>query len=258
MPDAGISLNARIVIDNSVLSLLCDYWCAHRLARFPADRRMTEVENWFEEQVVILRHYTPDGKIHCTDSIASEFNPSAGRLGQQRIAHPEIQAFAQQVRSKFVQTGIEPQDIQFLRELPSAPAKLVGPQGLSDNDFSLVALSAMLSTNGEAVYLLTNDQDLLKFTSWVRTNMTARAKWQNILQVNGLHGLTYIEALHRVCKITTQDMQELLVFAMNEHYNRVDLRGTDKGSSIMQQLTVLYANFTKSVQIKLARNGGVS
>jgi hypothetical protein len=156
------------------------------------------------------------------------------------------------------QTSIDVQDIQFLRDLPNAPRKLVGPQGLSDDDFSLVALSAMLAGNGVAVYLLTNDQDVLSFTTWVRANTTARAKWQNIGQVQGLHGLTYLESVHRDCKIATSDMQAILNFAIVEHYRRSDLAGTIKGTSIMQQLTVINNNLLQSAQIKLSHNGGAT
>lgn len=253
----GIPLNAYIVIDNSVLSLLCEYWCNCHLARLSMHQRIVVAKKWFEEQIAILRQYTPDGKIHCTDCVASEFKPEAGRLGQTGIAHSEIQALAKHVCSMLLQTSIDAQDIQFLRDLPNAPRKLVGPQGLSDNDFSLIALGAMLAENRASVYLLTNDQDVLSFTTWVRANTPARDRWENIGQIQGLHGLTYLESIHRDCKITTQEMKTLLNFAMLEHYCRSDLKGTPKGTSIMRQLTVINDNLLQSVQIKLAQNGGV-
>ncbi|MFC2046371.1 hypothetical protein ACFLTC_02480 [Chloroflexota bacterium] len=131
-----------------------------------------------------------------------------------------------------------------MRRVPAAPRKLVGPSGLSDNDLSLVVLGLHLIDYGDPVYVLTNEQDLLSFIAWLRTRPEVRRRWGNLVAMQGLQSLHYLELIHRDCKIHTEQMQDMLSFFMFDHYNRTELAGTNKGNSIFMQL------------LQMAQNGG--
>lgn len=253
MPNSSPSLEAILVVDNSLLVMLCEYYCERWAAKLGAAKLVPELATWISGLLGILKKFTPDDHLHCTDCVASEFRPQAGRLSAVRgIQHSNCEALANHVLSHLCCASTEPRAVAALRNLPNAPKRLVGPGGLSDNDLSLVALALRLAVNGGLVYLLSNDQDLLDFSSWVRTNREASSMGNPVL-VQGLLGLTYIELVHRDCSIQTDEMTNLLKFAMIEHYGRKELAGTHKGSSIMRQLTELTEAMLASVQQKQAR-----
>jgi hypothetical protein len=50
-------------------------------------------------------------------------------------------------------------------------------------------------------------------------------------------------------------MRDLLHYALAQHYGRLELRGTQKGESIMYQLLQINENLMQSIEIKLAAKG---
>ena len=142
--------------------------------------------------------------------------------------------------------------VLFLRQLPKANKRLVSRNGLSDNDLSLIVLGLELIEQQHVVYVLSNDQDLLSFTTWVSKQTSARERWGNLEDLQALHGLTYLELVHRNCSISTSDMKDLIQYAMLAHYGRKELSGSQKGESIMRQLTEVYDSLSKSIEIKLS------
>jgi len=147
---------------------------------------------------------------------------------------------------------VEEKNAIMLRNLPQAPRKLVGPDGLSAEDFSLVLLALDLTENGSPVYVLTNDQDLLSFISWMRARREVRNLWGGSLLLQGLLSLTYLEFLHRDCSVQTDQMKDLIKFALIEHYTREDLISTRKGKHITQKLLEINDSLIASIEIKLA------
>ncbi|MBC8446637.1 MAG: hypothetical protein H8D78_02710 [Chloroflexi bacterium] len=129
---------------------------------------------------------------------------------------------------------------------------------MSDNDLSLVVLGLHLIGHGDPVYILTNDQDLLYFITWLRSRTEARQQWGNLVAMQGLQSLTYLELIHRDCKIQTKQMEDLINFYMVEHFNRRELAGTNKGNSILMQLIDTRDSLTESVRIKLAGQGALA
>jgi hypothetical protein len=258
MADSSFPLRAFLVLDNCVLVMLTDYFCARRALRLPIRGRVPSLQLWIAERLDGLRPFTPDGLLHCTDCVASEFNPRAGQISQWRgVGHRDYKSLENHVCSQLHQAGMSTQDVEFLRNLPTAPRKLVGPDGLSDGDFSLVALGAQLAAQGERVYVLTKDQDLLAFISWVRTKREARERWQNVHLLQGLHCLTYLELAHRACDIPTELMKDLIDFALADHFDRKDLAGTQKGKSIVQTLLQVNGSIMESIAIKQSAQGAV-
>lgn len=251
MPNLGLSLEAYLVVDNSFLVMLGEYCCHRWAAKMGPVRLIPTMCRWLTDQFNVLRQFTPDGLVHCTDCVGQEFNPGAGRLGQVRgIQGRDCRSLANHVCSLVHQTRVEARDIAFLHTMPGAPTKLVDRKRLSDNDLSLAVLGSHLTEFGTRVYVLTGDQDLLCFISWVRTRPEARSRWSNIGSLQGLQYLTYLELVHRNCQIITEQMQDLLNFSLVAHYARRELVGTTKGEFILQQLIEITNSLTESVRIK--------
>lgn len=248
---SSIPLDAYLVIDNSLLVFLNEYYCGQVLGLPPA-KRVPAIAQYLIDRLSLMREFAPDGLLHCTDCVAAEFRPNAGSLSQWAGIDPgQVSALVGRVCSSLQRATVGADDLLFLRHLPGAPARLVGAGGLSDSDFSLVALGGQLADSGKKVFLLSSDMDLLDFTSWVRTTMPARDRWQNIRAVQSLHSLTFLDQVHRTCRITTEEMMELIRFALLNHYSRAALAGTRKGEAIMQVLTDTAAGIGRSVLIKL-------
>ncbi len=259
MPTSRIPLQAHLVVDNCVLVMLNEYFCERQAMRLGPARLIPSLTQWMTDQLDILKQFTPDGLVHCTDCVAGEFHPGAGRLSRVRgIGRPECRALANSVCSNLRQTGVGMHEVAFLRGLPAAPRKLVGAGGLSDNDLSLVILGLQLTAHNCPVYVLTNDQDLLSFITWLRSKPEVRNQWGNARLLQGLQSLTYLELIHRDCGIQTEQMEGLINFYMIEHYNRKDLAGTVKGNSIFLQLINVHNSLTESVRIKLATGGALA
>jgi len=234
--------------------MLCDYFCERLSVRFSGARLVEEIKVKITDQLNILKQFAQEGYIHCTDSVAAEFKPHAGRLfSKSGITHSLCRTLERHVCGLLNCATISPKDINTLRSLPTAPRKLVGPDGLSDCDFSLVVLALQLAVNGNPVYILTNDEDLLSFVTWVRPRPEARTLWGNPFLIEGLQSLHYLELIHRDCRITTDDMADLLKFATIEHYARTELAGTRKGTWIMQQLLEIQDAMLQSMNEKRAR-----
>ena len=258
MPTSRIPLQAHLVVDNCVLVMFNEYFCERQATRLGAARLIPALTQWMADQLGILKQFTPDGLVHCTDCVADEFHPGAGRLSRVRgIGRPECRTLTNRVCSNLHQTSVDTHESAFLRGLPAAPRKLVGPSGLSDNDLSLVVLGLHLTAHNSPVYVLTNDQDLLSFITWLRPKPEVRQRWGNARLLQGLQSLTYLELVHRDCKIQTDQMEDLINFFMIDHYNRKELAGTTKGNSILLQLIEARNSLTESVRIKLATGGAL-
>jgi hypothetical protein len=247
----GFPLQAYLVVDNSVLVMLNDFCCDQWGAKVPPGQLPARIGDWMCKRLDVLRQFALDGSIHCTDGVANEFIPGAGRMGELRgIRRGDCTWLANQIRAMLEQSSVAADDIAFLRNLPGAPRDLVRQDRLSDHDLSLIVLGARLSRAGGPVYVLSNDKDLLHFISWLRPTREARACWPCINLLQGLMGLSYLESVHRNCKIRSEEMESLIGFSFREHYERTNLAGTSKGRSILMDLLAVNGSFMKSVAIK--------
>jgi hypothetical protein len=252
MPQTGISPRAYLVIDNSVLSMLSAYYCAKRAIHLPAGQRIASLKQWLGEQISVLGQFTPDGFVHCTDCVIDEYKPAGILAGLPQQTHYDEYFALRKYITSCVKPSVSSMDhVNTLQNLPDLPKKRCP----GNNDLSLAVLGLQLTTNGEPVYVISNDQDLLYFISWVRTKPEARKMWGNPLLLQGLLGLTYLDLIHRDCKIQTEIMKDILQFALADHYERASLAGTAKGNSIMRQLLEVHSSFTDSVKIKVLVEG---
>jgi hypothetical protein len=256
MPVIGISLEAYLIIDNNVLSLLSQYFCDRAASKYPTAQRLDVFKTWIEEQLAIIRQFTPDARLHSTVCVANEFAPAGAFFAQ--LKPLELNGAKGHVRSLLHQAATAPAQVTIIRGLPGIPKKLVGAGGVSDNDLSLAIRALDLVVAGQPVYILTNDQGLLDLITWLRTTPSIRSQCPQANLMQGLHSLTYFENVHRNCKIQTSHMRDLLHYALTLHYGRQDLAGTQKGESILYQLLQINENLMQSIEIKLAAKGATS
>ena len=256
MPVPGIDPEAHLVVDNSLLVMLMDYFLERRGRSIPPVQLTAKAQQWMSDQLTLLAKHTPDGKIHCPEGVAQEFKPRAGRMvNLPGIRVQDCDAVGRHVRGLLCCSCTAPDTVQFLRQLPAAPRRLVGPGGLSDNDLSLVAKGLELTAAKQAVYILAGDQDLLTFTSWARIQPLVVARWPAAKKLSGLGGMLYLEAVHRHCDIATEEMTALVNFAFAEHYQRTDIRGSKKGNAILQMLIEVNTSLVESARIKQSFKG---
>jgi hypothetical protein len=230
--------------------MLSEYFCDRLARRLSSAQRIPTLKQWLTEQINLLNQFTPDGCIHCTDCVVDEYKPGPilDRLPN-KVKYNETVGLRQHVGALLDKGASSIEEVRALTNLPHIPKRRPG-----DNDLTLVVLGLQLSVYGEPVYVITNDQDLLSFITWIRTKKEAGPN-PGLLQ--GFMGVTYLDLIHRDCRIQTERMRDILKFAMTSHYNRKELAGSRKGESIMQQLLQANDSLIKSVEIKTAARGGV-
>lgn len=256
MPGSSEILRAYLVIDNCFLVMLTDCFCDRYAARCPVNRIVTEAEQWSDHILNTIKRFGLDGILHCSTVVANEYNPHAGRIANIRgIQRNDLNHLQGHMRTHLLQGEVDLPLAQTLRTMPTAPRQLVGAGGLSDNDLSLVRLGLDITRNGSPVYILSNDQGLLDFISWVKTQNRHFQPPTNPSLLEGWRCMTYLSMVHRSCNITTELMQELIDFSLSDHYSRSELAGTTKGKSIYSQLLQVNRSFSQSIAIKLQPEG---
>lgn len=252
MPGPVEGLRAYLIVDNCFLVMLTDCFCTRFAARYNQSRLVTEAEQWIDHILEILQRFALDGNLHCPNGVANEYIPHTGQMANLRgIQRNDLNHLQAHVRANLYQVPVDIPDAQSLRTLPTAPRQLIGAGGLSDNDLSLVKLGLEMTRNNSPVYILSNDQGLLDFLSWIKAQNKHFQPPTNPRLLEGWRCMTYLSMVHRSCNITTELMQELIDFSLSDHYSRSELAGTAKGKSIYSQLLQVNRSFSQSIAIKL-------
>lgn len=252
MPGSSDHLRAYIIIDNCFPVMLTECFCERFASRCPSNRVAAEAEQWIASIFGIVKKFSLDGQLHSSAGVIEEFNPFAGQLANRPgIQRSDLLHLQVHTRSQLHPMPVQPNQVRTLRTLPAAPKQLVGPSGLSDNDLSLVNIGLELTVSGSPVYILSNDQSLLDFSSWIRTQKQHIQPPIVPSLLQSWRCLTYLEQIHRSCNITTELMQDLIEWSLSDHYMRTELAGTQKGKSIYSQLLQVNRSFSQSVVIKL-------
>ena len=260
MPIPTLTNKAYLVIDNCVLSMLTDCYCDSR-SDLSGAHLLRETQQWLLEQLNILISFTNDNLLHTTQSVSLEYLPQNGILGTRRVDTQGIRGLVNQVRGRFELLEAGSDTVRYLRELPNAPKRLINPTtGLSEADLSLVHLGLHLTRHGSKVVILSNDQDLLQFASWVRTQISLRKNPINPLQMDGLSCLVYLDLIHRSCEITSDQMSQFIAYMIKETGRRMAENNAmalhpQKGARILEQIAQIQQAFSKSVQIKAQHQG---
>lgn len=245
--------NHFIVIDNAVLVLLTEYYC-DRNKGLQAQATIEGLKEWISERLAALKTYAVDGQLHTSDLVAAEYLPGAGRLGSlSGISNTLISQLRNRVLGDLNCAQIDPADVAWIRALNHAPASLgAGLNRLSNQDLSLVNLGLEHTENDTPAFVLSLDADLLALVAWISTNKDVKARHSRCHKMQGLHCLAYIEGLHRDCTVESTDMADLIGFAVGEHMNRVELAGTQKGTTISNHLMGIHRQMAKSIKVKTA------
>jgi len=213
------------------------------------------------DQLNILKLFSVDSLLHTTHAVSNEYQPQNGNLGRQRVARKHISDLANQVKNQFHNSDMNSTATQYLRELPQAPRRLIHrTNGLSDEDMSLIHLGLSLSQHGHKVILLSNDQDLLQFCTWVRVQTGLRQPPINPLNLDGMSCLAYLDLIHRSCEISTEQMSQFISFMITNTGRRmaetnVMALNPQKGARILDQIANIHTSFTQSARIKAQQQG---
>lgn len=263
MPVTTIERPSCLIIDNSVLSMLTDWYCALDIGVSSA-QLINQAHQWLSEQLGILRATAVENVVHTTDLVSAEYKPEKGYLGSRGLPANQIATMANSIRSQIKVLAIDVNTVQALRLLPGANRRLVNPrEGLSDCDLSLVTLGLNLTQHNQPVVILSNDQDLLDFVSWVRTQKSLRVNPTNPLLLEGETGLGYMELIHRNCQIPSIQMGQMINFIINNTVSRMQQTadGTQlnpqKAMKIVRNATTINSLFAQAVEIK-AQNRSIT
>lgn len=263
MPITAIERPSHVIVDNSVLSMLTDCYCTNNVG-VPAPQLLTQVQQWLSDQLANLRATAIENELHTTDLVSAEYKPERGYLGTRGLPAHQITPMTNHIRGQLRVSTMENKSIQALRSLPGANKRLINPkEGLSDCDLSLIQLGIHLTQQNQPVVILSNDQDLLDFVSWVRTQKSLRVGSINPLLLEGETGLGYMELIHRSCKIPSAQMGQMINFTINTTVSRMQqlADGTQlnpqKAMKIIQRATTINSLFTQAIEIK-AQNRSVA
>ncbi|WKZ40022.1 MAG: hypothetical protein QY328_17325 [Anaerolineales bacterium] len=225
---------------------------------------LSQTQAWLEEKLSKLRTTAIESHLHTTDLVSAEYKPENGYLGTRGLPRTVIQAMAQSVKSQFKITTIDITTVSGFRTLPGANRRLVRPNdGLSNNDLSLVQLGLEMTKLGASVVILSNDQDLIDFTSWIKTQASLRTNGQDPRLLEIETGLGYLELIHRSCLIPSDQMNQMINFVIKNTFSRMQQLpdGTQlnhqKAMKIIQQATQVNSLFGKAVEIKAQNRSAV-
>lgn len=260
MPVKEITEKTHLVMDNSVLSMLTE-WYSREHRGLPHANLLDQTHKWLHEQIDLFQSYTVDGVLHTSTVVSAEYKPwvDGCELRQRGNEIPKIQAMAKSVCGKFKTHEVDTSHTTVLRTLPAVNPRLV--QKLSDQDLSLVHLGLDLSSSGKKVYILTNDQDLLSYVSWARTQRSLKKEAVSPDKLEGLAGITFMDLIHRGCKISSDQMMKMVGYVItdtNERMLRNDIMalGKEKGTRIITNATkMMSTTLLESIKLKLEKKG---
>lgn len=260
MPVKEIAEKTHLVVDNSVLSMMTEWYCRENRG-VAGSVLLNQTHQWLHEQIELFQSYTVDGVLHTSMAVSAEYKPwhESSTLRQRGIEIPKIQAMAKNICRKFKTHEVVSSHTNHLRGLPAVNSKLVGK--LTDQDLSLVHVGLSLSSSGKQVYILTNDQDLLSYISWARTQKSLKNESTSPNLLEGLSGITFMDLVHRGCKISSEQMMKMLGYVItdtNERMQRNDpmALSKEKGTKILTDATTMMsAGLVESIKLKLEKKG---
>lgn len=256
MPITTIERPSHLIVDNSVLSMLTDCYCTSNVG-IPAAQLLNQAHQWLSDQLANLRATAIKNVLHTSDLVSAEYKPEKGYLGSRGLPANQIAAMANGVRGQIRVLTVDNNAVQTLRSLPGVNKRFANPkEGLSDCDLSLVQLGLHLTQQNQPVVILSNDQDLLDFVSWIRTQKSLRIDPVNPLLLESETGLGYMELIHRGCQISSTQMNQMINFTINTTVSRMQqvADGTQlnpqKAMKIIQKATTINGLFAQAVEIK--------
>ncbi len=252
MPNSSYPLDAYLIIDNNAIANLCEFFCdSYKHQIFP-----DMVKNVCEELTTIfngLRRFALDGKLFTTKNVQAEFKPEKGEIqdyqGFDRGCCNQLKTL---IQNEVIALDINNNIIPKLRGMSHAPAKFgEGLSRISDPDLSLVVLAmGIAKENNQRVYILTDEEDLKIFISWMKNRPEARALCPCCAKVDGLHSMMYMDIAHRQCAFSTLQISTMMTYLAMRQMRRTMLHGSTKGEMISNTFQIIYEAFQESGRIK--------
>ena len=123
MTTNGLPLEASLIIDNCVLSFLCNY-CHARATGSARNQIISHMINGLCDQLRILRSFTPDGMIHNSIAVSDELDGYAGDLAVKLDqSHVDCRRLVAEIKNEINSVAISDKDIAIIRGLPAFPKK---------------------------------------------------------------------------------------------------------------------------------------
>jgi hypothetical protein len=260
MPVKEITEKTHLVVDNCVLSMMTEWFCNEKRG-LPCAALLEQTHNWLQEQINLFQRFAVDGILHTSTAVSAEYKPWHDSCGLRKrgVEIPKIQTMAKSVCARFSTHEVQPHHIDALKTLPAVSPNLV--KKLTNQDLSLVHVGLCLSSSGNQVYILTNDQDLLQYISWAHAQKCLRNENMNSQLVEGLSGITFLDLVHRGCYISSEQLLKMIGYVIsdtNERMFRADpmALGKEKGNKIITDTTkMLGTALLESMTLKLEKQG---
>jgi hypothetical protein len=260
MPVKEITEKTYLIMDNCVLSMMTEWYCQEKRG-LSCTALLEQTHAWLHGQIELFQSFTVDGLLHTSTSVSAEYIPwhESCELRKRGVETPKIQAMAGSVRSRFNLHEVDALKTKTLRTLPGVNLNLV--KKLTHQDLSLVHVGLSLSCSGHQVYILSNDQDLLQYISWARTQKSLKTDTLTPQLIEGLSGITFMDLVHRGCFISSEQMMKMVAYTINDTNERMQRNdpmalNKDKGTKILVSATqMLSTTLLKSIELKLAKKG---
>jgi len=252
MPNSGYPLDAYLVMDNNAIVNLCEFYCdVHKNKPFPAMISATcdDMTTLFNT----LRRLASGNKIYTSSGVMDEFKPEQGVIANYYgFSRTQCDCLKNHIHQEIEALEIDFSKIPVLRSMRQAPSKFgSGLSRISDQDLSLVILALKLvSQFRQRVYILTDEEDLRSFVSWMKTKPEVKALCLSPEQIQALHSFIYIDSAHRSCAFSTEQVYQFLSFLSIKQLERQNLMGTTKGELITQTYKELFDAIKASSEIK--------
>lgn len=270
MDDFGFPIEAYIIIDNCAISSLCTYYCEtnKKLSIHDMEKKVCE------DLTVIfnaIRRNAISHKIITSQLVQAEFKPEKGNLPVP-IVHLShfCNILKSHIHNEIEVLEVTKKPIDRVRTITGFSPKFgVNLSRFSDSDLSLVILAlGIIRKFNNLAYILTQDQDLLKFISCFNSVPNIGNIYTNSHKLHGLHCLGYLNRVHQECILPTELIKDLYSeFALRE-MNRVlnpkpgspdiYLPGSSKGGMILDSFNRLRDAINESRKIKLLKQQGLT
>lgn len=259
MPDSSFPLDAYLVIDNNAIVGLSEFFCdAHKILTFPdmIQASCQDVTNAFNA----LRRFALGSKVFTTKCVCDEFKPEHSSIAERwDYDGRHCENFKIHVKAEVEAVDINMKAIEKLRCMGNAPRKFGERLSrLTDEDLSLVILAlGIINEVNHRVYILTDEEDLRSFISWMKPKPEAISICANTHLLEGLHSMIYMDSAHRQCAFTTIQIYEMFVHHQQQQLKRMVLAGTTK----LEMIEITYEEIRQAIresgQIKIQNMAGV-
>ena len=252
MPYSSYPLDAYLIIDNNAIVGLCEFFCdTHK--KLPFTDMIQAACKELSDILTVLRRFALGNKLFTTKCVLDEFKPEFGEIqNYYGFDLNSCKHLKSHLHSEIEAANINMTAIAKLRAMQQTPGRFgTDLSRLSDPDLSLVILAlGIAKESAQRVYVITDDEDLRIFISWMKPRSEVKSMCQHSDKVDGLHSMIYMDCVHRKCAFTTLQISTMLTFHSLRQMSRIMLSGTTKGEMITRTIQTIYESIRESGRIK--------